>query len=342
MNKTVALGNVALLCGVMTMIRKICSKTRAHLLFRVKRGKGKDKISSRDFFKVIDFLRECVGIKELGIATLLACMLFVRTACDLYMIKLMTTVEINIVSRKRTPAFRALVNFATFMLPLSVVNAGLAYTQDSLRLTLRQSITNHLMNKFLSNNSFYHVSNHCTAGIAYCDGDDPNATSSSSAGAIARSPDILLHPDHLLIHDVEDFAKMVSELYAMVLKPMIDIGIYTSRLWQQFGGSIPAVMTIYLLTTGTLINSIRKPLAMFANGQQQLESEFHSITSRLVAHSEEIAFSQGSKREHEILGKSCDLIYSDLNSNPIISIFVEFLDRLLSYYVFIQTVSRCP
>ena len=45
------------------------------------------------------------------------------------MIRLMTDVETNLVGRRRKESLQALMNFAVFMLPVSVVNAALAYTQ---------------------------------------------------------------------------------------------------------------------------------------------------------------------------------------------------------------------
>ena len=83
-----------------------------------------------------------------------------------------------------------------------------------------------------------------------------------------------------------------------MLKPTIDVAVYSSRLWGGFGASVPFVMTAYLLVTGFVVNSIRRPLANFASGEQRLEGEFHAVTSRVVAHSEEIAFMDGGPREH--------------------------------------------
>jgi hypothetical protein len=36
---------------------------------------------------------------------------------------------------------------------------------------------------------------------------------------------------------------MVAGLYASLLKPVIDVGVYSARLWDGFGASVPLVMT---------------------------------------------------------------------------------------------------
>jgi ATP-binding cassette subfamily D (ALD) protein 3 len=85
--------------------------------------------------------------------------------------------------------------------------------------------------------------------------------------------------------------------------------------------------------TGTVVNSIRKPLAYFASGEQQLEGQFHSMTSRVVTHSEEIAFMNGGSREHRGLVQALDNLLSYIRRMHVFRRAVGVLDQLVAKYV---------
>ena len=349
-SSTVVVGmNLSCLIALIYGIRASSSKTRVDAKYTSSGYASSCKVGNRASFDVIAFVLSSIGPREYGVAGCLAIMLFVRmspfqfpvyifirhertleisfelthtlhfentpptgTWCDLHMIRLMTSVETNLVARRRDASFAALRNFAAFMIPVSAVNALLTYAQDELKISLRERLTRRLMQKFMRNNTYYHITNptsndrHLLTGIA--------------------------HPDHVMSHDVEEFAKMVAALYAALLKPIVDVSVYSWRLWEGFGASVPLVMTGYLLGTGLVVNSIRRPLANFASGEQQLEGAFHAAAGHVVAHSEQIAFIRGARREHAQLTATFRALVDYIRHMYIFRRSVGVLDQLVAKY----------
>ena len=183
--------NISCLIALLAGISKLSRRTRARLLFAAGHPEESYAVSAKGGMQVTKFIFESLGPREYSVAGLFAFMLFVRTWCDLRMIRLMTNVETNLVGRRRNASMKALLDFAVFMLPVSMVNAALSYTQDELKIAIRNSLTRRLLDKFMAANTFYHVAN-------------PSPEDMVLAATIA-------HPDHVMSHDVEEFSKMVAK-----------------------------------------------------------------------------------------------------------------------------------
>lgn len=61
------------------------------------------------------------------------------------------------------------------------------------------------------------------------------------------------------------------------------------------------MMLGYLVASGLILTRLRRPLARFTIEEQRLEGEFRNVNSRLITHSEEIAFYGGNQREQETM-----------------------------------------
>ena len=61
------------------------------------------------------------------------------------------------------------------------------------------------------------------------------------------------------------------------------------------------MMLGYLVISGLVLTRLRRPLARFTIEEQRLEGEFRNVNSRLITHSEEIAFYGGNQREQETM-----------------------------------------
>ena len=291
-----------------------------------KQNQQKEDITSSSSWDVFKYIWDVVTWREIGVGSCVILSLLARTLCDLRMIRLQTNVESNLVARRKKETLEALLNFALFMLPVSCVNAILAYSQDELSITLRECITKRLQNKYYKNKNFYYILHHGRRKHGN------NNNNNNDDVNIEGSNENITHPEQMIAHDVEDFAKMISNLFSGLLKPSVDVIIYTQRLWSTFGSSIPSALGSYLLAAGVIVNGIRKPLARFVQGEQQLEAEFHSVTSRMVTYAEEVAFLDGAKKEKTVAMKALERLCDYIRSMYRFRRSVGVLDQLVSRY----------
>lgn len=61
----------------------------------------------------------------------------------------------------------------------------------------------------------------------------------------------------------------------------------------------PIYMIIYFALSGALLRTISPPFGKYTAQEQSLEGEFRFAHSRIISHSEEIAFYGGHSRERD-------------------------------------------
>ncbi len=74
------------------------------------------------------------------------------------------------------------------------------------------------------------------------------------------------------------------------------------------------------------------PFAQLTSETQRLEGEFRSYHTRLITHSEEIAFYGGSQREKEIVNDSFQSIVKISNRHFLLQLWMGMLDTYLVKY----------
>ncbi|KAE9322872.1 ATP-binding cassette sub-family D member 3 [Phytophthora fragariae] len=109
--------------------------------------------------------------------------------------------------------------------------------------------------------------------------------------------------DQLLTVDVERFSNSVTELYVNVSKPLLDIAIYAAKLTSS------------------------------AADEQQAEGTFRFMNSRLITHSEEIAFYNGNTREKGVLDESFRCLIDRTRSSHHFRVAVGAVDTIVAKYL---------
>ncbi|CAH1395753.1 unnamed protein product [Nezara viridula] len=207
---------------------------------------------------------------EAGFMALVAASLVARTLCDIWMIRHATVIEGTIVTMDKMGFRFNLFKFFAAMPMIALVNNILKWGLGELKLRLRTRITHYLYDEYLKGFTFYKMSNLDTR---------------------------IANADQLLTTDVDKFCDMITSMYSNICKPLLDIFIYVYRLATNLGGQTPGLLLLYLFFGGSLLTYLRRPAGRLTVQEQKLEGEYRYINSRLITHSEEIAFYSGNNKE---------------------------------------------
>lgn len=204
------------------------------------------------------------------------------------------------------PLFKKRLLTYLMVIPLiSVVNNMLKYSIGALKIQLRTNMTKKLYDEYLKNFTYYRITN--------LDNRISNA-------------------DQLLTTDIDKFCEGLTDLYCNTAKPLLDIGIYVYKLSTTLGGSTPGIMLGYLVVSGLVLTNLRKPTARLTAGEQKLEGEFRHINSRLITHSEEVAFYNGNVREKATLIASYNKLLNHLRKFLRFKVLMGTVDNFVAKY----------
>ncbi|XP_066155794.1 ATP-binding cassette sub-family D member 3 isoform X1 [Euwallacea fornicatus] len=242
---------------------------------------------------------------ESGMFFLIAVSLVARSMCDLWMINQGTNIESAIVSMDKNLFYKRLIRFCMTLPLIAMVNNVLKYSIGDLKIRLRTNLTKRLYEDYLKNFTYYRISN---------------------------LDNRIANPDQLLTTDIDKFCEAITDLYCNTAKPMLDIGIYVYKLSTTMGGSTPGLMLSYLFVSGVLLTHLRKPTAKLTAGEQKLEGEFRHVNSRLITHSEEIAFYNGNRREKATLLASYKKLQTHLRKFLRFRVIMGIIDNLVARY----------
>ena len=248
--------------------------------------------------------------------------LIVRTGLDIWFTAFNGSVVRAIVTRDwKMFTKNAIYLFGFMMWPMSIVNNSIKLLISSLSLSFRSRLTSYAHDQYLKEITFYKVSN---------------------------LDNRIRNVDQLITQDIVKFSDSLSHLYSDIAKPLVDIGLFALKLGQSIGSEAPLAMLSYFFASGMILRSISPPFGRFAAKEQSLEGEFRHTHSRLIGHSEEIAFYGGAEREKQIANASFQKILDHANrvfflrfGNGIIdSVLVKYCATQLAYYLLSRPVFK--
>ncbi|RQM15891.1 hypothetical protein KXD40_009400 [Peronospora effusa] len=279
--------------------------------FLTKKHGRRDRVAvNRDFYgrflRLFKIIVPGPFTAEVGFAALVAVMLLTRTSFDIVVLHTFTAIERAIISRSQTDFLHHLRRFVAIMLPMSCVNSLLKYGHTELSLRFRTRLTRHLYEQYVKGFVYYKVSN--------LDNRISNA-------------------DQLLTVDVERFSNSVADLYSNMSKPLLDIVLYAVKLSSTIGVEGPVIMLSYLIASGFFLTWLRQPTSRFTIAEQQMEGNFRFMNSRLITHSEEIAFYNGNVREKRILDQSFNRLIDLLRSSQQFRFSMSVIDNVVAKYL---------
>lgn len=258
--------------------------------------------------------------KESGLLVVLASVLIARTWLDIWFSGFNGQVVKSIVSRNRKEFIaRAIVEFGLMMWPMSIVNNSLKLTINALALSFRERLTKHAHNQYLDGITFYKLSN---------------------------LDNRLQNADQLLTQDIDKFSENLSHLYSDIAKPVVDIFLFAYKLGEAIGNEAPFFMIGYFVISGVLLRAFSPPFGRYTAAEQKLEGDFRFAHSRIITHSEEIAFYRGGQREKQVVNSAFEKISDHVRKvytlrflNGIFdSVLVKYCATMTAYYLLARPV----
>ncbi|KAI9476414.1 MAG: ABC transporter transmembrane region 2-domain-containing protein [Benjaminiella poitrasii] len=258
--------------------------------------------------------------KESGLLLILATVLIARTWLDIWFSGFNGSVVKSIVSRDRKKFIAlAIVEFGLMMWPMSIVNNSLKLTINALALSFRERLTKHAHNQYLDGITFYKISN---------------------------LDNRLQNADQLLTQDIDKFSENLSHLYSDIAKPVVDIFLFAYKLGEAIGNEAPFFMIAYFILSGVLLRAFSPPFGRYTAIEQKLEGDFRFTHSRIITHSEEIAFYRGGDREKEVVNNTFQKISNHVRKvytlrflNGIFdSVLVKYCATMTAYYLLARPV----
>lgn len=237
---------------------------------------------------------------------LVAITMLARTWCDVWMLRNGTSIERAIIGRDYNSFLVHFFKFVMAFFPLAVINNFLKYGLDELHIRFRKRITTYLFKEYLKGFTYYKVSN--------LDNRISNA-------------------DQLLTQDVDKFCNSVAQLYSNISKPILDIVIYARKLTGAIGVQGPLSMLGYLVVSGVVLTRLRRPVGKFTVTEQRLEGDFRYVNSRLITHSEEIAFYRGNKKEQYVITQTFERLIDHLRTFHQFRFGLGVIDSIIAKYI---------
>mmetsp|Transcript_14133 Transcript_14133/g.37940 ORF Transcript_14133/g.37940 Transcript_14133/m.37940 type:complete len:820 (-) Transcript_14133:174-2633(-) len=264
-----------------------------------------------DFVRtLLRFIRICVpGIfsPEFRVVAAIGALLVCRSWLDIWTSDNGGDVVKAIVGRNKAEFIRhAIRNLLLMMFPIALVNNLLKYSISRLKTMMRRRLSLHFHSMYLKKNTFYKVSN---------------------------LDKRMRNVDQLLTTDIDRFCSSIADLYSNLSKPILDIVLFSHRLSKTLGAAGPLGMIGYFCVAAGILRAIQPPFGKLTADEQRLEGEYRLHHSRLIVHSEEIAFYRGGSREKQYINGAFDRVVGHLHKIFAARLWIGFADSILVKYI---------
>uniref|UniRef100_A0A0U9HSH9 Putative ABCD protein n=1 Tax=Chrysomela populi TaxID=154003 RepID=A0A0U9HSH9_CHRPP len=289
-------------------IKKHVEEEVKYLISEKGQTKTKAHVDRKFLAQLVELLKIAVPgwtSGESGLFLLIALSLISRSVCDLWLIDNGTKIESAIIAMDKKLFLKRLFNYFLAIPVVSVVNNVLKYSIGALKIQLRTNMTRRIYEEYLKNYTYYRISN---------------------------LDNRIANVDQLLTTDIDKFSEGITDLYCNTAKPLLDISIYVYKLASTMGGGTPALMLGYLFVSGLFLTNLRKPTAALTVSEQKLEGEFRHVNSRLITHSEEVAFYNGNLREKTTLMASYNKLLGHLRRFLRFRVLMGVVDNIVAKY----------
>ncbi|KAI0711148.1 ABC transporter transmembrane region 2-domain-containing protein [Cerioporus squamosus] len=143
----------------------------------------------------------------------------------------------------------------------------------------------------------------------------------------------LVDVDQYITTDIASFCDALAGIYGNVLKPSLDLVLFTSQLARSLGirGTVMLFMNYYI--TAKILRAVTPAFGRLAAVEARLEGEYRAGMGRVGRESEEVAFYGGGLRERSILLRAYMRLIKHVNSIYKIRIAYEWTEDFVIKYL---------
>lgn len=268
----------------------------------------------KNLTKVVSIAIPSMNSKELLLVISLGVAFVARTLLSIEIAKVNGKIAEAIVSRECYSFFGRVGNLLLFAVPASLVNSGLDFLTKKLALALRDNLSRFYYEKYFLGMTFYQIVNL------------DNRVSS---------------PHYTLTQEIEYWSTTCSSLYCNLVKPLLDIWLFTKNLAESVGIEGPLAIIAWYFISALTIRCFSPSLGRLYSQQQGLESAYKKLHTHAVLYSEEIAFYRGSvwlknkisQDFLKIVQHLKEIIFKRFLMGSFDSVFVKYGATIIAYVV---------
>eukprot|EP00298_Acanthocystis_sp_HF-20_P011614 c19478_g1_i1.p1 GENE.c19478_g1_i1~~c19478_g1_i1.p1 ORF type:complete len:688 (+),score=227.81 c19478_g1_i1:22-2064(+) len=199
-------------------------------------------------------------------------------------------------------------SFSAWMVCGVIVNTGLKYFEAQIELEIRKRLTIYLHSLYMKNNNYYKAANRVGFGNEELD-----------------------NPDQRIVNDVALFSHYVSFLYGHSFTPILNFALSLMEASKDLGLKRPFLMFGINIAIDFVFRRITPSVGAMIAEEQALEGDFHRAHSRLISHSEEVAFLEGAKTEQQLLDIKLNTLIDTKSYNLVKRIRKDFIEQFYKF-----------
>ncbi|KAG6862188.1 hypothetical protein C0995_004270 [Termitomyces sp. Mi166 len=242
--------------------------------------------------------------KETLIVALHSFFLVLRTVLSVVVAKLDGRLARDLVSANGKGFLKGLGLWFLLAIPSTLTNSLIRHLQSKLSLNLRTRLTRYIHDLYLS-----------------------------SAPELRFYRSGLEGVDQYLTADIEAWSESLSVLYGNILKPSLDLVLFTSQLSRSLGLRGTILLFVNYYATVAILRAVTPAFGRLAAVEAKLEGEYRTGMGRVGREAEEIAFYDGGARERDILTRAYLRLMKHVNSIYKIRIAYEWTEDYVIKYL---------
>ncbi|KAF8122549.1 ABC transporter transmembrane region 2-domain-containing protein [Boletus edulis] len=230
--------------------------------------------------------------------------LVLRTVLSVAVAKLDGRIVRNLVSADGYGFLRGLALWFALAVPSIYTNSMIRYLQSKLSLRFRGRLTRYTHDLYLSSAPYLRYNRVPLQGI-----------------------------DQYITADIESWSESVAGIYGNIMKPSLDLLLFTSQLSRALGfrGTLLLFVNYYL--TIKILQAVTPAFGRLAATEARLEGDYRAGVGRVGRDSEEIAFYNGGTLERDILTRAYLRLIKHVNSIYKIRIAYEWTEDFVIKYL---------
>ncbi|KAF8602699.1 adrenoleukodystrophy protein [Ceratobasidium sp. AG-I] len=214
-----------------------------------------------------------------------------RTVLSLYVADLDGRIVASLVRAETVPFLFNLLRWLLVAIPATYTNSMLGYIQTKIAIAYRTRLTNQVLNTYLGTEN----------------GEDKVYYKMSNLD------DRIKNPDQMITTDIQRFSAHLAAMYSNLAKPVLDVILYNYQLSQNVGAEGLIILTALVQLSAMLLKSLTPPFGQYAATEAALTGSLRATHSRLLEHSEEIAFFGGAEAEKMLVERDYFALVKHMN-----------------------------